>query len=100
MEKHEMILRESDPSGVEEWYCPTCGRRMTINWHPWTKTILEPGDDYAAHSAMKGGLRLEALEINVADGSASTETEDRYLAPWQRWMEKFSSDHPGDNQVQ
>jgi hypothetical protein len=97
-QKHEMILRDSDPSGEEEWFCPTCGRRMTINWHPWRKTVLEQGDMYAAHSAIKGGLRLEVTDVNVGDASA--QMDDPYLVPWQRWMEKYDSDRSGNDKTQ
>ena len=56
-EKHEMILETTHSSGGEEWYCPTCGQRMTITWQPWKKIILELGDIYAAHGGSKGILK-------------------------------------------
>jgi len=89
---HEMILELTHASGAEEWACPTCGRRMAINWHPWKKIVLEQGDMYAAHSASKGGLRL-GIGItpgNEVDQPSPTEvsTDDPYLAPWIQWLDE------------
>lgn len=97
-QKHEMILEETHSSGAEEWYCPTCGRRMTIFWDPWKKIVLEPGDIFAAHSASKGGLRIDSLQIVQAkEDSAQSPTDsfiedDPYLTPWLRWLNKVDSD--------
>ena len=96
-ERHEMVLEMTHASGAEEWHCPTCGRRMTITWHPWKKIILEPGDIYAGHSASKGGLQIGPLQVtlgNEDDLPSATEqpTEDPYLAPWLRWLNDVDSD--------
>jgi hypothetical protein len=94
--RHEMILETTHASGAEEWYCPTCGRRMTITWQPWKKIVLEPGDIYAAHGGSKGILKIGALQINPVNGRdpASTEpySEDPYLAPWVRWLDETDWD--------
>jgi len=86
------MIREHE--GTEEWYCPTCGRRMTITWQPWKRIILEPGDVYAAHNGSKGDLRVEPSRITQdnADGPLSATgpfIEDPYLAPWLRWVNKI-----------
>lgn len=96
-QRHEMILETTHSSGAEEWYCPTCGRRMTITWHPWKKILLEQGDMYAAHSASKGGLLLGSLGItqgNEIEQQSSLEpsAEDTYLAPWVRWLKNVDLD--------
>jgi hypothetical protein len=96
-QQHEMVLEEASASGEENWYCPTCGRRMIITWRPWKKVVLEQGDQYAAHSGSKGGLKLGPLQImqgNQVVGSSVPEssTDDPYLAPWQRWLESVDSD--------
>jgi hypothetical protein len=93
-QQHEMILDGTNESGEEIWYCPTCGRRMIITWHPWKKAVIFPGDVYAAHSVSKGGLRLSPIQItHVQDYSSSSDfaTEDPYLAPWQRWLDSVDS---------
>ena len=66
-QQHEMVLEKTHPAGSEEWYCPTCGRRMTITWEPWKKIVLEPGDSHAVHSGGKGGLRMGPLQVKQAD---------------------------------
>lgn len=95
--RHEMVLETTHLSGAEEWYCPTCGRRMTITWHPWKKIILEPGDVYATHNGSKGNLKMELLHINKEnDGDSSSiiesSVEDPHLAPWVRWLDKMDWD--------
>ena len=95
-QQHEMVLEITHPSGAEEWYCPSCQRRMTITWQPWKKIILEPGDIHAAHRGSKGGLQLGPLQINPDnrdDPSSVTEpsVEDPYLDPWLRWLDKMDS---------
>ena len=99
--RHEMVLETTHSSGAEEWYCPTCGRRMTITWQPWKKIILEPGDIHAAHGGSKGGLTIARLQINQGneDGPRSEtdlSVEDPYLAPWKRWLDKMDWDDLGD----
>jgi hypothetical protein len=95
-QRHEMVLERTHPSGAEDWYCPTCGRRMSITWQPWKKIVLEPGDTYAAHSGSKGGLEMGPLQVSQGEGSTPTpldgSLQDPYLAPWLRWMDQFDSD--------
>jgi hypothetical protein len=100
-QQHEMILDTTHSSGAEEWYCPTCGRRMSITWHPWKKIVLDQGDMYVEHSASKGGLRIERLTIaqgNNGDPVSAMDsiTVDPYLAPWIRWLENIDLDDLGN----
>ncbi|WP_433154878.1 hypothetical protein ACQPZ8_24325 [Actinomadura nitritigenes] len=47
---HQMRMVRAAESGVEEWACPICGRRMLLHWPPhYSKRILEPGDESASH---------------------------------------------------
>jgi DNA-directed RNA polymerase subunit RPC12/RpoP len=63
-QKHEMVLEATHPSGEEEWNCPTCGRRLLINWEPmFKKTVLETGDEFSIHSGGKGGLSMGSVEV-------------------------------------
>jgi hypothetical protein len=63
-QQHEMQLEKTHPSGADEWYCPTCGRRFLLCWPPaYKKIIIEAGDEYVVHSAGKGGLRMGLLQI-------------------------------------
>lgn len=102
-EQHEMILEITHSSGAEEWYCPTCGRRMTLTWQPWKKIILEVGNIYAAHSGSKGGLRAGPLQITKDNDdvpSLATEQfgEDPHLAPWLRWLDEIDLDDLWDKE--
>jgi len=89
---HEMVLELTHASGAEEWYCPTCGRRMTITWEPWKRIVLEQGDMYAAHSGSKGGLRLGPIDITQGNEIEQSSAEDTYLAPWVKWLENVDMD--------
>jgi hypothetical protein len=96
-QRHEMILENTHSSGAEEWFCPTCGRRMTITWEPWKKIVLEQGDIYAAHSGSKGGLRMGSIGVTQGtevEQSSSPEppADDPYLAPWMQWLENVDLD--------
>ena len=93
--RHELVLETTHPSGAEEWFCPTCGRRMTITWQPWKKVILEPGDVYAAHGGSKGILKIGPLHISPENEyglSAATDPADPYLTPWAQWLDKMGWD--------
>ncbi len=105
-EQHEMQLEATHSSGAEEWHCPTCGRRMLVNWQPqFKKIILETGDDYAMHSATKGLLPTEPLQVKPVDGAAlqaepeALVEEDPRLAPWLAWLEEVDFDSLWNAQV-
>jgi hypothetical protein len=67
-QQHEMQLEKTHPSGAEEWFCPTCGRRFVVKWQPaFERVILEVGDQHAAHSGSKGGLRLRPPQISESE---------------------------------
>lgn len=73
-EKHEMTMIATHASGVEEWNCPACGRRLVLSWPPnYRKIVLEAGDEYAQHSGAKGGLSFASADV--------VESEDRILSP-------------------
>jgi hypothetical protein len=79
-ERHEMIFQGRVDSGAEEWICPTCGRRMLMQWTPNFDTLLlEHGDDTAIHSGAKGGLRLTDVEVTAEPAPARTGSETQWL---------------------
>lgn len=56
--RHEMILEETQDSGVEVWSCPECGRRSAVRWLPeYDRVVLEPGDERVVHVGGTGGVR-------------------------------------------
>jgi hypothetical protein len=97
-EQHDMVLEETKPTGEENWYCPTCGRRMIITWDPWKKIVIEQGDLYAGHSGSKGGIKVGRVQIRQGDQVIGTSllgpaTDDPSLAPWKRWLDSIDTDN-------
>jgi hypothetical protein len=92
-QQHEMILDKTYPTGAEEWFCPTCGRRFVIQWPPkYMRIILSGGDEYAAHSGGKGGLKVGGARIQPSEESASPAEEDLPLHHWQSWLDSEEAD--------
>lgn len=85
---HEMVLEMTHASGMQGWFCPTCGRRILFLVPPDdTMVIVEAGDVYATHSGSAGGLRIGAVEIKQ-----QTEPEDipaERLQPWIKALENL-----------
>jgi hypothetical protein len=83
-EEHKMILDKIDSTGIEEWYCPTCGRRFLLQWPPeYKKVILDPGDENVSHNGGKSGLRLGISQVVHQD---DPKEDDPALTPWIEWM--------------
>jgi DNA-directed RNA polymerase subunit RPC12/RpoP len=102
-QQHEMVLEKMHSSGAEEWYCPTCGRRMLVNWEPkFKKIVLVAGDDFAIHSGGKGGLRIggmQAKPVDVLDQEEPDQlpAEDFRLTPWKQWLDRSNFEDLWDN---
>ncbi|HLA99236.1 MAG TPA: hypothetical protein VJL34_12335 [Anaerolineales bacterium] len=101
-EHHNMVLVNSYPSGEEELYCPTCGRRILIRWPcsksqtDYKKVVLQVGDEYAIHHGWKGSLKLDAspvtrqAELSAQNPSARQSAhDDQRLAQWEQWLEQM-----------
>lgn len=87
---HELRRVRTGETGLEEWACPTCGRRLLLRWPPcYQKTIVEPGDERACHIG-----RCDDISDSVADdaidtagaGALTTETSEADWQPNQRWL--------------
>ncbi|MFV2172997.1 hypothetical protein ACFHW2_23345 [Actinomadura sp. LOL_016] len=49
---HRLRMVRVEDSGVEEWACPVCGRRMLVRWPPdCRKEVVDRGDEEACHVA-------------------------------------------------
>ena len=71
---HEMQLETKHPSGAEEWYCPTCGRRFLMHWPPeYKRVVLEVGDEFAIHSGGIGGLNMSPPLVDEAEATDLSE---------------------------
>jgi hypothetical protein len=90
-EVHKMLLAAVHPSGVEEWYCPACGRRLLMQWPPaYKKMVLEYGDETAIHTGGNGGLNV-LTSAGIPEEEVSLSLEEREaLSPWIEWMERVN----------
>lgn len=68
-----MTLLDTHPSGAEDWFCPTCGRRFVVTLKPFARVVLIAGDEAAGHAGSTGGLRIGAVEVeeSVSDDKLS-----------------------------
>ena len=88
---HEMILEQTHTSGVEEWFCPTCGRRFLVQWPPAYKMIIvEPGDQDTRHNVSKRNISSDSLQVR--DAKDLHPIEEFRLVPWIKWFEKVDFD--------
>lgn len=105
-QQHEMILEKTYPTGVDEWYCPTCGRRMLINWNPkFKRIVLEAGDPYASHGGFKGGMQVgDMIVSSTSEPSSQEEVEmgidEARLAPWRAWLDESGFEDLWNSDVQ
>jgi len=93
-----MLLAHEHPSGVQEWACPTCGRRFIAQWTPTIKRlILDAGDEAAIHSGGSMGFSIEmgATRVNVPTEEDPAEAVDLDLR-WHEWLQAldFGDDDP------
>lgn len=91
--QHEMMICETFPSGAQEWFCPTCGRRYVMQWPPkYSKVVLVEGDTMAIHVGGTGTFQFgspEAQPHETADGESEAgmdNIDDPYLSPFSDWM--------------
>jgi hypothetical protein len=88
---HEMVLEKTHVSGVEEWYCPDCGRRFLVQWPPSYKMIMvEQGDKDIRHNVSKANSLIGSYPITKF--SATDLIDEFRLIPWIKWMEKVDFD--------
>lgn len=91
---HQMELAVTHPTGDEEWFCPTCGRRFLMHWPPaYKKVILEPGDEFAIHSGNKGGVHLSPPQISPAEESI---VSDELRNALEKALEDIDFDNPSN----
>ncbi len=70
-----MELAATHPSGEQEWFCPTCGRRFLMQWPPsYHRTILEPGNESAFHTGGTGGLKMGRVETQHTNRDETPDT--------------------------
>jgi hypothetical protein len=93
---HEMILEKTHISGVEEWFCPSCGRRFLVQWPPAYKIIvLKDGDKDTRHNLS----RLNSARQSTRLAQAEKSIEEFRLTPWRKWMEDTDFDRLWDRDL-
>jgi hypothetical protein len=98
--QHTMVIARELEDGTQEWVCPTCGRRILMQWPPhYKRTVLESGDENASHSGAMGGLHMGQAEIAPVEQEETLPAEsldlpvdaldesDPYLMPWIEWLD-------------
>ncbi|MBE1536295.1 hypothetical protein [Actinomadura algeriensis] len=67
---HRLRMVGVEESGLEEWACPVCGRRLLLRWPPdCHKQVVVRGDEEACHVA--DGAADDVAEGGVAGGEAA-----------------------------
>ena len=65
---HQMTRTRTLAQGVEEWSCTECSRRLLLRRPPqFEKTVLERGDEWAAHVGGTGGLQPTVMNPHRAE---------------------------------
>lgn len=86
-QQHEMVLEMTHASGMQGWYCPTCGRRILLLVPPNNEMIIvDAGERYASHSGSTGGLQIGLVQVaQQKDYDVSEES----LRPWIKALENL-----------
>lgn len=91
-EQHEMVLEMTHPSGMQGWFCPSCGRRILLHVPPHGDlVIVERGDESAGHSGSIGGLRIGVVQVSERRDEPEKISEERLL-PWIKALEDLNLD--------
>ena len=91
-EHHQMVLEMTHASGMQGWYCPSCGRRLLFLVPPNSEmVVVEPGDLYATHSGSLGGLRIGVTQI-IGQDEEPEELSEKSLRPWIKALESLNLD--------
>ncbi|SNR81357.1 hypothetical protein [Actinomadura mexicana] len=105
---HELRRVRTGETGLEEWACPTCGRRLLLQWPPrYHKTIVEPGDERACHIGRSDDITDyvtdTAPDTAGAGALGAAETPETDLQPNQRrWLRETGIETwntPGRNRL-
>lgn len=93
---HEMVLEKTHISGVEEWFCPSCGRRFLVQWPPSYKIIvLEDGEKDTRHNLSRLNMSRQATRLAQAEETI----EEFRLIPWRKWMEETDFERLWDSDL-
>lgn len=92
-ESHEMVFERMIAQNTDELYCPVCGRRIVIQWAPdFKKTVLEPGNENAIHTASKRGPGAGS-EVYPTPEELTADDMQR-LTEWETFIQQIDFDPP------
>jgi len=78
---HQMTRTRTLGSGVEEWSCTKCSRRLLLRRPPeFEQFVLDRGDEWAAHVGGTGGLQAAGMHARPAPAVGLSERERGWLA--------------------
>ncbi len=88
-EMHQLALSDRSATGEEVWSCPSCERRILVEWQPeFRRTVLARGEYNVRHSAAKGpagfGLGLGSVSVTATPADAEL-----------RWLRRSGIDWDG-----
>jgi hypothetical protein len=94
-QQHTMELAKQYSSVAEEWYCPSCGRRLILQWPPnYKRIILDPGNENVNHNGGPSSFQVDVSIIqqvkNLLDEHSTKALPPPFedsLAPWIRYLE-------------
>lgn len=92
-DRHEMVVTQKYPSGAQEFFCPTCGRRFVMQWPPaYKRIILDPGDEDALHTGGTAGITMSITDVSTqAEGNQAEDRtgdiDDPYLSLWSKYID-------------
>lgn len=67
-QQHQMQLARIHPSGVQEWFCPSCTRRFIMQLQPGFNIVdLEVGDGFVSHTGSTGDIRIGLPQIRAGE---------------------------------
>ena len=104
-QRHEMILEQSQPSGAQKWYCPTCGQSLLVTWTPRYMTVIrEAGNKSALHTLgnyqqSRSGPPM-SLDDNAWQEEPETPLAESRLAPWIAWMDAVGFENLWNSKVE
>lgn len=99
---HRLRMIRVEESGLEEWACPVCGRRMLLRWPPdCHKEVVDPGDEEACHVADDAGASAFSPARPGAGRGAGEPARPRSAAatPTRRWLRETGIPFPAQRRT-
>lgn len=94
------MIREHE--GMQEWYCPTCGRHMLMNWmHKFKRVVLQAGDPTVSHNGFQADLHKSSGTPGfVYNKEVEKALDESRLTPWEIWLDESDFDNLWKRDIQ